>query len=90
MPARAADDPDAIRAIPVRHWGRWVSGAAVLVIVAWVAWSAGRSGFIDGRTVRHYQFSPLILKGLRATVVLAVTAQVTGVDRKSTRLNSSH
>jgi len=79
MPARAADDPDAIRAIPVRHWGRWVSGAAVLVIVAWVAWSAGRSGFIDGRTVRHYQFSPLILRGLRATVELAVAAQAAGV-----------
>jgi len=79
MAARAPGEADAIRAIPVRHWGRWVSGAAVLVVVAWVAWSAARSGFIDGQQVRRYQFSPLILKGLRATVVLAVAAQAAGI-----------
>jgi len=79
MAARAPGEPEVIPAIPVRHWGRWVSGFVVLAIVAWVAWSAARSGFIDGRTVRHYQFSPLILKGLRATIVLAVTAQATGI-----------
>ena len=79
MSARAPGDPDAIRAIPVRHWGRWVSGAVVLAVVAWVAWSAGRSGFLDGRTIRHYQFSSLILQGLLATVKLAVAAQVAGV-----------
>jgi polar amino acid transport system permease protein len=79
MAARAPGEAEAIRAIPVRHWGRWVSGAVVLLVVASVVWSAGRSGFIDGHQVRRYQFHPLILKGLWATVVLAVTAQATGV-----------
>ena len=79
MAARAPGEPEAIRAIPVRHWGRWVSGVVVLAVVAWVAWSAARSGFIDGREVRRYQFSALILHGLRATVVLAVAAQAAGV-----------
>jgi polar amino acid transport system permease protein len=79
MAARAPGDPDAIRAIPIRHWGRWVSGGVVLGLVVWVAWSAGQSGFIDGRTVRHYQFNSLILQGLWATVKLAVAAQVAGV-----------
>jgi polar amino acid transport system permease protein len=79
MAARAPGDPDAIRAIPVRHWGRWVSGAAVLVVVASVALSTARSGIIDAREVRHYQFSSLILQGLRATVILAVAAQVVGI-----------
>jgi polar amino acid transport system permease protein len=69
----------AVRAIPVRHWGRWVSGAAVVLLVAWLVWSAARSGFVDAAQVRHYLFSPLILQGLRATVVLAVLAQATGI-----------
>jgi polar amino acid transport system permease protein len=79
MAARAPGETEAIRAIPVRHWGRWLSGAAVLAVVASVAWSAGRSGFIDGHVVRHYLFHPLILHGLWATVVLAVVAQATGI-----------
>jgi len=79
MAARATGDPEAIRAIPVRHWGRWASGVGVVVVMAWVSWSAVHSGIIDGAQVRRYQFSPLILEGLRATVVLAVAAQATGV-----------
>jgi polar amino acid transport system permease protein len=42
-------------------------------------WSAVRSGFIDVAQVRRYQFNSLILQGLRATVVLAVAAQATGI-----------
>ncbi|HEV8625531.1 MAG TPA: amino acid ABC transporter permease [Acidimicrobiia bacterium] len=79
MATPAAVEPDAIRAVPVRHWGRWVSGAAVLAALAWVVWSTVRSGFIDGAEVRRYQFGDLILLGLRATVVLAVVAQAAGI-----------
>jgi polar amino acid transport system permease protein len=79
MVTRAPGDPEAIRAIPVRHWGRWLSAVVVLLAFAWVVWSAVRSGFIDVGQVRHYQFNSLILQGLRATVVLAVAAQATGI-----------
>jgi polar amino acid transport system permease protein len=79
MVTRAPGDPEAIRAIPVRHWGRWLSAVVVLLAFAWVVWSAVRSGFIDVAQVRHYQFNSLILQGLRATVVLAVAAQATGI-----------
>jgi polar amino acid transport system permease protein len=79
MVTRAPGDPEAIRAIPVRHWGRWLSALVVLLAFAWVVWSAVRSGFIDVAQVRHYQFNSLILQGLRATVVLAVVAQAAGI-----------
>ncbi|MDQ1515927.1 MAG: polar amino acid transport system permease protein [Actinomycetota bacterium] len=84
MPTRASgagptSSGDAIRAIPVRHWGRWVSAAAIAAALGWLGWSAVRSGFVDGAQVRHYQFSRLILEGLRATVVLAVAAQTAGI-----------
>jgi polar amino acid transport system permease protein len=68
-----------IKAVPVRHWGRWLSAAVVLALVAWLVESALRAHFIDFSVVRKYQFSSLILKGLRATIVLAVLAQVTGI-----------
>jgi polar amino acid transport system permease protein len=70
---------DAIKAVPVRHWGRWLSAAVVLAVVAWLVESALRAHFIDFSVVRKYQFSSLILKGFRATIVLAVLAQVTGI-----------
>jgi polar amino acid transport system permease protein len=70
---------DAIKAVPVRHWGRWLSAAVVLALVAWLVESALRAHFIDFSVVRKYQFSSLILKGLQATIVLAVLAQVAGI-----------
>jgi polar amino acid transport system permease protein len=80
MAARAPSaEPDAILAVPVRHWGRWLSGAVVVLLVAWLVWSAARSGFVDAAQVRRYLFSPLILQGLRATVILAVLSQATGI-----------
>jgi polar amino acid transport system permease protein len=56
-----------------------VSAAAIAAALGWLTWSAVRSGFVDGAQVRHYQFSGLILEGLRATVVLAVAAQTAGI-----------
>jgi polar amino acid transport system permease protein len=79
MATPATVEPEAIRAVPVRHWGRWVSGAAVLAALGWVVWSTVHSGFIDAAEVRRYQFSHLILQALRATVVLAVVAQAAGI-----------
>jgi polar amino acid transport system permease protein len=70
---------DAIKAVPVRHWGRWLSAVLVLALVAWLVESAVRAHFIDFSVVRRYQFSSLILKGLQATIVLAVLAQATGI-----------
>ena len=70
---------DAIKAVPVRHWGRWLSAGVVLALVAWLVASAVHAHFIDFAVVRKYQFNSLILRGLWATIVLAVLAQVTGI-----------
>jgi polar amino acid transport system permease protein len=71
--------PDAIRAVPVRHWGRWVSAVLVLAIIGWLIAAALHSDVVDFAVVRKYLFSPLILKGVQATIVLAVLAQATGI-----------
>jgi polar amino acid transport system permease protein len=71
--------PDAIKAVPVRHWGRWVSAVLVLGIIGWLIAAALNSNVVDFAVVRKYLFSPLILKGVQATIVLAVLAQGTGI-----------
>jgi len=71
--------PEAIRAVPVRHWGRWVSAIVVLAVLAWLVESAIRAHFIDFGEVHKWQFNSLILKGLWATIVLAVLAQAAGI-----------
>jgi polar amino acid transport system permease protein len=75
----SSSPPEAIRAVPVRHWGRWAGAAVVLVLVAWLVSAAAASHFIDVATVRRYLFHPLIRKGVQATLVVAVLAQVTGI-----------
>src|SRR3954470_21199681 len=74
-----AHPPEVPKAVPVRHWGRWVSAVIVLLIVAWLVSAAINSHFIDFEVVRHYLFKPIILKGVRNTIILSVAAQSAGV-----------
>jgi polar amino acid transport system permease protein len=78
-PTDASSPHDPIIAVPVRHWGRWLSAAIVLALVAWLVEAAISAHFIDFPVVRKYLFNSLILKGLWATIVLAVVAQVAGI-----------
>ncbi len=71
--------PEEIRAVPVRHPGRWV--AAVVVVILAVA--AGRSVVTNPRfewsVVGNYLFDERVLEGLRVTLELTVIAMAIGV-----------
>ena len=71
--------PEQIRAIPVRHWGRWVFALVVLLITAWIATAVISSHFAKWDQVRHYLTNASILRGLGNTVVLSVLAQLVGI-----------
>jgi polar amino acid transport system permease protein len=75
----SSPDPGTIRAVPVRHYGRWVSAAIVLLLAAWLIQAGVRSHFIDFSIVRRFLTKPIILKGLRNTIILSVLAQATGI-----------
>src|SRR5215475_11720668 len=68
-----------VRAIPVRHWGRWVFAAAVLLLVVWLATAVVSSHFAKWDQVRHFLTAPTILQGLVNTIVLSVIAQLVGI-----------
>jgi polar amino acid transport system permease protein len=78
-PPAGAQAPEQLKAIAIRHYGRWASTALLLVGVLWVGQAMVRSGFIDLAVVREFQFNDLILRGLVNTVVLSVVAQAVGV-----------
>ena len=71
--------PEAIRAVPVRHPGRWVSAAIVVVVAAQLAhWFFTNDG-IGFSTARHYLFDHSIVMGVGVTLKLTVIAMVMGV-----------
>jgi polar amino acid transport system permease protein len=72
-------DQDVIRAVPVRHWGRFVSAGVIVLLVVWLGQAALASHFVDFTVVRRYLFSHLILEGLRNTIVISVLAQGAGI-----------
>jgi len=85
-PGEVPDDP--IKAIPVRHRGRWVASAALLVLVAMLIHTlffshVKRGGQVESRfqwnVVGQYFFSAPILRGLVVTIELTVIAMAAGI-----------
>ncbi|MDP9075384.1 MAG: amino acid ABC transporter permease [Actinomycetota bacterium] len=66
-------------AVPLRHWGRWVAAAVLLVLLVLFIRLVIDSHFADLSVVRHFLFNKSILQGLRNTVIISVLAQATGV-----------
>ncbi len=76
---RAGITPADIRAVPVRHPGRWVSAAVIAVLAAMLVHSLFTNPRFEWSVVRQYVFSDQILSGLRLTIELTVIAMVIGV-----------
>ena len=71
--------PETIRAVPVRHPGRWVSGAVVLVLAAMLVHMLFTNPNLDWGTFGKYFSQKEILKGLVATLELTVIAMAIGI-----------
>jgi polar amino acid transport system permease protein len=72
---RAAD----IKAVPVRHPGRWVAAVLVVVLAATVLNSIATNPRFDWGLVHQYFFSSQVLHGLRVTLLLTVIAMAIGI-----------
>jgi len=78
--------PEAIKAVPVRHPGRWVAAIVVGAIAAYILYTvvtaiqndhtAQGSGWA---AVGHYLFNTLIFQGIRVTLELTVLAMAVGI-----------
>ena len=77
--ATPAGRPEAIKAVPVRHPGRWVAAAIVAVLGVALARSMATNPRFDWDTVGQFFTSSSILDGLRVTIELTVIAMVIGI-----------
>ncbi|SHM38567.1 amino acid ABC transporter permease [Cryptosporangium aurantiacum] len=71
--------PEPIKAVPVRHPGRWVAAVVVLILVAmFVHMLVTNDAFQWSFMVDHMFRSPII-EGVRTTLVMTVLAMIIGV-----------
>jgi len=77
--AERTQRPETLRAVPVRHRGRWVVSAIVLFVVVVAIHSVATNPRFGWGTVGDYLFAHRILAGLVKTLELTVIAMVVGV-----------
>jgi polar amino acid transport system permease protein len=73
------EPPEQIQAVPVRHYGRWIAAAIVLVVVASLIHSFVTNPRIEWNVVGDFLFSSRILHGLVITLELTVLSMAIGI-----------
>ncbi|GAA2951873.1 amino acid ABC transporter permease [Streptomyces enissocaesilis] len=70
--------PEAIKAIPVRHYGRYASGAVAIALFVAVVYAFSQ-GDVNWDAVPDYFFDDQIMKGVGNTLLLTITSMVMGI-----------
>jgi polar amino acid transport system permease protein len=79
IPEAAPRQREAVKAVPVRHWGQWVSAVVVVGIVAVLVYSIAGNKNIQWPVVGQYLFDNTVLRGLFVTVWLTIASMVLGI-----------
>ena len=70
--------PADLEVVPLRHWGRWVAAAIMMLFAASFAWSLARNPNLEWGVVGEYLFKDFVIKGVGITLMLTVVAMVIG------------
>jgi polar amino acid transport system permease protein len=71
--------PEDIRAVPVRHPGRWIAAALVLLVAVALVRSVASNPRFEWSVVGHYLFDQRILHGVLVTIELTAIAMAIGI-----------
>jgi polar amino acid transport system permease protein len=74
-----ARPPDEIKAVPVRHPGRWVAAALILLFGSSLVHSVTTNKLLQWHVVGEFLFDHRILNGVVLTLELTVSAMATGL-----------
>jgi polar amino acid transport system permease protein len=73
------ETPERIRAVPVRHPGRWVAAAVIAVLIAMFVHMLVTNPVFQWRFMFDNMFTPPVLRGARTSLIMTVLAMVLGV-----------
>ncbi|WP_406639703.1 amino acid ABC transporter permease [Amycolatopsis sp. WGS_07] len=73
------NDAAPIKAVPVRHYGRWIAGVIILFLAFIVIQSVITNQALKWPVVGSYLFDSRILHGLQNTLLLTVLSMVIGI-----------
>jgi polar amino acid transport system permease protein len=71
--------PDEIKAVPVRHPGRWVATAVIAVLIAMFVHMLATNPVFQWQFMLDNMFNSAVLRGARTTLIMTVVAMVLGV-----------
>ncbi|MDT0549274.1 MULTISPECIES: amino acid ABC transporter permease [Streptomyces] len=71
-------EPENIKAIPVRHYGRWVAAVVVIAFLASIVYAFSQ-GKVNWGAIPDYFFNDQILKGVGKTVWITIASMALGV-----------
>jgi polar amino acid transport system permease protein len=74
----AAARPEAIKAIPIRHWGRWISAVVIIYFVVALLYSFITNPRVEGSVIWDYLFMRYTLIGVANTIELTFAAMAVG------------
>jgi polar amino acid transport system permease protein len=77
--AGSTEPPEQITAVPVRHPGRWVAAAVILVLVAMLVHTLATNPRFEWNVIGQYFLSRRVLNGLGVTILLTVVAMAIGI-----------
>jgi polar amino acid transport system permease protein len=66
-------------AVPVRHWGQWVSAVVVIGLVVALIYSIAGNDNVQWSVVRQYLFDNTVLEGMWVTVWLTIASMALGI-----------
>ncbi len=70
--------PAPLVAVPVRHYGRYLSALAVLAVLGWLVWAFSRAD-INYRTTGEFFTAGNVIRGAGRTLLISVLAQAMGI-----------
>src|SRR5437764_913052 len=71
--------PEEIRAVPVRHYGRWIAGVIIVLLAVIVLYSVATNSAMQWGVVGDYLFDDRVIRGLENTLILTAISMVIGV-----------
>jgi polar amino acid transport system permease protein len=72
-------EPEVIKAIPLRHYGRWIAAAIVIILVGLFIYGAATNDAYDWSTYRKYLFDQRISQAAVVTLELTVLAMIVSI-----------